>query len=153
MQHFPMRAGRRSDRSGPTSTHWFPQTGRTMMQIRAAGAPAARDAREAAMYRLYWSRNTGAFAPDLVLQLAGVPCERILVDRSVGEHRQPEYLRLNPMGEVPTLVLPDGTVLTESAAMLLHLVDAHPQAGLAPPPGSADRTRFDRWVLFTAVNL
>jgi glutathione S-transferase len=112
-----------------------------------------RDMREAAMYRLYWSRDTGAFAPDVVMHLAGVPCERILVDRSAGEHRQPDYLRLNPMGEVPTLVLPDGTVLTESAAMLLHLVDAFPQAGLAPPPGTADRARFDRWLLFTAVNL
>jgi len=105
------------------------------------------------MYRLYWNKDTGAFAPDIVLQLAGAPCERIRVDHKTGEHRDPDYLRLNPMGEIPTLVLPDGTVLTESAAMILHLVDAHPAAGLAPPPGSADRARFDRWLLFMAVNL
>lgn len=105
------------------------------------------------MYRLYWNRDTGAFAPDLVLRLAGAPCERIRIDHLAGEHRRPDYLRLNPMGEIPTLVLPNRTVLTESAAMLLHLVDAHPQAGLAPPPGTADRARFDRWLLFMAVNL
>jgi glutathione S-transferase len=105
------------------------------------------------MYRLYWNRDTGAFAPDIVLRLAGVPCERIRIDHKAGAHRDPDYLRLNPMGEIPTLVLPDGTVLTESAAMILHLVDAHPAAGLAPPPGRADRARFDRWLLFMAVNL
>ncbi|WP_051248069.1 glutathione S-transferase family protein [Inquilinus limosus] len=105
------------------------------------------------MYRLYWNKDTGAFAPDIVLRLAGAPCERIRIDHKAGEHRRPDYLRLNPMGEIPTLVLPDGTVLTESAAMILHLVDAHPGAGLAPPPGSADRARFDRWLVFMAVNL
>jgi glutathione S-transferase len=44
-------------------------------------------------------------------------------------------------------------VLTESAAMILHLVDAYPGAGLAPPPGSSDRARYDPWLLFLAVNL
>lgn len=105
------------------------------------------------MYKLYWNRDTGAFAPDMVLRLAGAPCERIRIDHKAGDHRRPDYLHLNPMGEIPTLVLPDGTVLTESAAMILHLVDAFPAAGLAPTPGSADRARFDRWLLFMAVNL
>jgi glutathione S-transferase len=105
------------------------------------------------MYRLYWARNTGAFAPEAVMTLAGVPFERVAVDVEAGEHRGEAYRRLNPMGQVPLLVLPDGQAMTESAAMLLHLVDRFPQAGLAPAPGSSERAAFDRWLLFMAVNL
>jgi len=105
------------------------------------------------MYRLYWARNTGAFAPEAVMTLAGVPFERVAVDVDGSEHHGAAYRRLNPMGQVPLLVLPDGQAMTESAAMLLHLVDRFPQAGLAPAPGSSERAAFDRWLLFMAVNL
>lgn len=105
------------------------------------------------MYKLYWAPSTGAFAPDVVLRLAGAPYERIAVDYDGGEQRREAYLRLNPMGQVPYLVLPDGRGISESAAMVLHLVDAFPAAGLAPPPGTADRAVFDRWLLFMAVNV
>ena len=43
--------------------------------------------------------------------------------------------------------------MTEGAAMLLHIADAHPQAHLAPPPGSSDRAQHDRWLFFLAVNI
>lgn len=105
------------------------------------------------MYKLYWARNTGAFAPEAVMTLAGVPFERVPVDTDAGEHHSAAYRRLNPMGQVPLLVLPDGRAITESAAMLLHLVDRFPEAGLAPAPGSGERAVFDRWLLFMAVNL
>jgi glutathione S-transferase len=105
------------------------------------------------MYKLYWARNTGAFAPEAVMTLAGVPFERVAVDVDAGEHHGEAYHRLNPMGQVPLLVLPDGQAMTESAAMLLYLVDRFPQAGLAPAPGSPARATFDRWLLFMAVNL
>jgi glutathione S-transferase len=105
------------------------------------------------MYKLYWAPNTGALAPDVVMTLAGVPVERIGVDMDAGEHRGERYLRLNPMGQVPFLVLPDGQGISESAAMVLHLVDAFPAAGLAPAPGAPARAVFDRWLLFLAVNV
>ena len=88
------------------------------------------------MYRLYWARNTGAFAPEAAMTLAGVPFERLAVDTDAGEHQGEAYRRLNPMGQVPLLILPDGTAMTESAAMLLHLADRFPEAGLAPAPGT-----------------
>lgn len=60
-----------------------------------------------------------------------------------------ERLRsLNPLLQVPTLVLPDGRVMTESAAMILHLAERFPAAGLAPPPDAAERPEFLRWVMF-----
>lgn len=49
---------------------------------------------------------------------------------------------LNPLREVPVLILPDGTAMTESGAMILHLAEAAPDSGLAPPPDAPDRTAF-----------
>lgn len=65
--------------------------------------------------------------------------------------------RLNPLGQVPVLILPDGPdgpdgpggeVMTESAAMILHLADRFPGSGLAPPADAPDRPRFLRWLVF-----
>jgi glutathione S-transferase len=61
--------------------------------------------------------------------------------------KTPEYLALNPMGKVPTLVHGD-TVVTETPAILAYLADAFPQAGLAPPP--AERGAYYRWLFFAA---
>lgn len=105
------------------------------------------------MYRLYWFRATGAFAPDCLLAEAGAACERIEIDTGAGGHRDPEYLRLNPRGQIPTLVLPDCTVMTETSAICLHLCDVFAEAGLLPPAASRERARCLRWMLFAAVDL
>jgi len=105
------------------------------------------------MYKLYWAPDTGAFAPEVVLTLAKAPFEKALVDREAKEQQGEAYLKLNPMGQIPLLILPDGRVMTESAAMVLHLVDCFPEAALAPPPGSSERAVFDRWLVFMAVNV
>lgn len=105
------------------------------------------------MYRIYWRRNTGAFAPQVVLEQAGVPYELVLVDTEKGEHKQPAYLKINPQGRVPALVLPDGGIMTESAAMVLYLADRHGSGRLAPGPDDPDRPRFLRWLFFMASNL
>lgn len=59
------------------------------------------------------------------------------------------YRALNPMGKVPTLVHGD-TVVTEVAAICCYLADAFPEAKLAPPPGSAARGSYFRWMFFSA---
>ncbi|MEX2629100.1 MAG: glutathione S-transferase family protein [Tistlia sp.] len=105
------------------------------------------------MYRLYWAKGTGAFAPNAVLAEAGAPFERVEVDKAAGRHREHGYLGLNPRGQLPTLVLPDGTLVTESLAIVLQLCDALPEAGLLPAPGSAERGRCLRWMAFGAVDL
>ncbi|ACG77359.1 glutathione S-transferase [Phenylobacterium zucineum HLK1] len=66
-----------------------------------------------------------------------------------GENKSPEYLAVNPMGKVPTIVH-GGTVVTECAAICAYLADAFPQAGLAPPHGSRLRGPYYRWLFFGA---
>ena len=56
--------------------------------------------------------------------------------------------KLNPLGQVPTLILPNGDVMTESAAMLLYLSERVPAAKLAPTIRDRDRTQFLRWLVF-----
>ncbi len=105
------------------------------------------------MYRLYWAPSTGAFAPDVVLTLTGAPFERQRVDYDNKEQQGETFRSLNPLGQIPVLQLPDGAAITESAAMVLHLVESFPEAGLAPPAGSAERAVFHRWLVFLAVNV
>jgi glutathione S-transferase len=80
--------------------------------------------------RLYWRPGTSALAPHAALAEIGVAYELIRIERETAQ-TDPNYLALNPLGVVPTLV--DGaTVVTESAAILLYLADRHPEANLVP---------------------
>ncbi|KQO52555.1 glutathione S-transferase family protein [Methylobacterium sp. Leaf85] len=63
--------------------------------------------------------------------------------------KQPAYLGINPMGKVPALRHGE-SVVTECAAILAYLADAFPDAGLAPPSGSAERGAYYRWLFFAA---
>lgn len=105
------------------------------------------------MYTLYWRYDSGAYAPNVALELCGAPFKRIHVDSRKGETRTPDYLALNPLAQIPTLVLDDGTVLTETVAMLLHLAEAFPDARLAPAAGTAERLPFLRWLMFLATSV
>ncbi len=103
------------------------------------------------MYRLYWAAGTGVIAPEVMLEEAGAAFERVAVDLDVGEHREPAFLAINPAGEVPALQLPDGTVMTESAAMVLLLGERYPQTGLVPQADNPERPLFLRWLLYMAA--
>lgn len=105
------------------------------------------------MYGLYWNRGSGAFTVEALLCEIGLPYERIAVDLRAGAQREADYLRLNPRGQVPALRLPDGSIMTETAAMALQLCETHPQAGLLPAPGTAARAQALRWLFFAAANL
>jgi glutathione S-transferase len=105
------------------------------------------------MYTLYWSTDSGAFVVQAVLEELGQPYRREVLETAKGDHRRPEFLALNPMAQVPVLRLPDGTVITESGAMVVHLSDAHPEAGLLPPPGTTPRAVAYRWLFWLATGL
>lgn len=66
-----------------------------------------------------------------------------------GAHKSPEFLAINPMGKVPTIVH-GGTVVTECAAICAYLADVFPEKGLAPPHGSRLRGPYYRWLFFGA---
>jgi glutathione S-transferase len=104
------------------------------------------------MIQLHYSPSTASMVPHIVLVEIGQPYERVLVDRSVRAHKSAEYLQLNPNGLIP--VLTDGDlVLYETAAIVLHLCDTHPQARLAPLLGTAQRAHFYKWLAWLTNTL
>ena len=105
------------------------------------------------MYTLHWSPNTGSFAPHAALAEAGADYRLVEVDLYAKEHHNPEFLALNPRAQVPVLNLPDGTVMTESVAMMMHIADCHPESSLLPPVGTSARARAYRWLVFGSVSI
>ena len=104
------------------------------------------------MIQLHYAPGNASMTPHLLLEELGVPFELKLVDRANNAHKSPEYLKLNPNGLIPVLV--DGDlVLYETAAIVLHLVDTHPEAGLAPPIGTAERAHFYKWLVWLSASL
>jgi glutathione S-transferase len=102
--------------------------------------------------KLHYYPATAAMVPHILLEELGVPYERVFIDRAKGEHKRPQYLRLNPNGTLP--VLTDGDfVLYETAAIVLHLCDAHPLARLAPAAGTPERSHFHQWLAWLTNTL
>jgi len=85
--------------------------------------------------------------------IAGIPVDYEEVDYSDDSPTRPRLLQFNPLGQVPTLVLPDGSVMTESLAMLHYVDDLAPRAGLIPPKGDPLRPVFYRWAVFIIAAL
>ncbi|MFO1142211.1 MAG: glutathione S-transferase family protein [Amaricoccus sp.] len=81
-----------------------------------------------------------------MLEEVGQPYRTVFLDFATSA-KAPEYLALNPMGKVPTIVH-GATVVTEAAAVCAYLADAFPEAGLAPEP--AKRGAYYRWMFFAA---
>jgi glutathione S-transferase len=104
------------------------------------------------MYKLFYSPGSAAMAPHAALEEIGAPHQLVLVSIEKKQHRRPEYLKLNPKGRVPVLV--DGDfVLSESAAILMHLADRHPEAQLAPALGTRERARWYQWLFYLSNTL
>jgi len=99
------------------------------------------------VYTLHYSPGTASMVVHLALLEIGAPHRLEKVDFANDEQRSPEYLRLNPRGQVPTLVI-DGKPYFESAALLMILAERHPEARLAPPPGSPLRADWYQWIAF-----
>ncbi len=83
-----------------------------------------------------------------MLEETGLPYEEVILDYGT-TMKAPEYLAINPMGKVPALRHGD-SVVTENAAICLHLAEQVPDQHLLPPPGSPARGECYRWVLFAA---
>jgi glutathione S-transferase len=77
--------------------------------------------------------------------VSGVAFEPRFISLRAGDHKKPDYLALNPKGEVPALQLPDGTVVTELPAIIQWFADAAPDSGLMPASGTA-RIKAVEWV-------
>ncbi|WIT13467.1 glutathione S-transferase N-terminal domain-containing protein [Paucibacter sediminis] len=104
------------------------------------------------IYTLFGTQGSGSAAVEAALLLAG--CEHRLVQASSwgeADAAQDELRRHNPLLQIPTLLLPDGSVLTESAAILMHLGLLHPGSGLLPAETMA-RAQALRGLVFIAAN-
>lgn len=82
-----------------------------------------------------------------MLEEVGAPYRIVPIDFERGDNRTPEFLAINPMGKLPTIVH-KGIVVTETPAIIAYLADTYPQAGLAPPPGDPARGTYFRWLFF-----
>jgi glutathione S-transferase len=103
------------------------------------------------MYKLYGRQGSGSFAVQVALEEIGARYEQTWFSR---EPQDVARLReLNPTGKVPALALPDGTLMFESAAMLMHLASTHPQSHLSPVPGTSGHAVFLQWMVFLSANV
>src|SRR6185503_20596621 len=93
-----------------------------------------------------WAPGSAAMAPHGALEESGAKYELKLVNTDEGAHRDPAYLKLNPNGKVPTLVVDGQFVMFESAAITMFIADRHPAAKLAPAPDEMARGHFCQWL-------
>lgn len=105
-----------------------------------------------AMYELYWEVGTVAMAPHIALEEVGAPYELHHIDTEKDAQQEASFLALNPAGLVPVLVH-DGLVVTESAAITQYIATRHPEAGLLPEPGSPAFAETLRWLVFAVTTL
>lgn len=94
--------------------------------------------------------GSGSAACEAVLTLAGAAFDVVDMDKTPDGGAPPELLAVNPLGQVPVLVLSDGRTMTESAAICLLIADKYPEAGLAPAPDAPERADYLRWMLYLA---
>lgn len=105
------------------------------------------------MLKLYYSKGACSLAPHIVLQALQLPHELKLIDPRKGDDQTPEFLAINPMGQVPVLITDDEEIITEVSAILQYLADLKPELKLAPQPGTRGRVRLQEWLNFIATEL
>jgi len=103
------------------------------------------------MYTLYGKKGSGSASTQAALEIVGAPYRIVETASWEPNAAFAELLQVNPLGQIPTLVLPDGSVLSESAAILIHLGGVHPASGLLPRDESA-RAQAIRGLVFIAAN-
>ncbi len=104
-------------------------------------------------YTLYGKAGFGSVCVEAALELVGADYEFVDVDPLGDTAEQRRVRAVNPVGQVPTLILPDDSVMTESAAILIWLGDRHCDAGLAPAIDAPERAEYLRWILFLASSI
>jgi glutathione S-transferase len=100
------------------------------------------------MLKLYGGARSRASIVQWYLEELGIPYEFILLDLQAGEHRQPEYLAINPIGKVPAIV--DGDFqLWESGAILFYLAQKYGNL----PSSLEEQAKINQWILFGNATL
>ena len=99
---------------------------------------------------IYGAAGTGSVPVEAALTLIGRPYAVIELDTPVATWRD-RLVSINPMAQVPALILPDGQLMTESAAILIWLAEIHPDARLSPLAADPARPAFLRWMAYVSA--
>jgi glutathione S-transferase len=104
--------------------------------------------------KLYFSPGACSLSPHIVLREAGLPFDLEQVDLRAKKTRNgSDFLQINPKGQVPTLALDDGDILTEGPAIVQYIADKAPGSKLAPAAGSKERYHLQEWLNFVTAEL
>lgn len=104
--------------------------------------------------KLYYKPGACSLAPHIVLREAGLPFDLVKVDLATKTLADgSDFLAVNPKGQVPTLELDEGGVLTEGAIVMQYIADRAPNSGLIPAAGGIARYRVQEWLSFVSSEL
>lgn len=104
--------------------------------------------------KLYYLPGACSLSPHIALREAGIPVELDKVDRATRKTESgKDYLTVNPLGYVPAVETPDGTVLRESSIIVQYIADQKPASKLAPPAGTPERYKLQQWLNFISTEL
>jgi glutathione S-transferase len=99
------------------------------------------------LFKLYYYPNNASLAPHFLLHHVQADYELLLVDKKTNSQKSSDYLKLNPAGRIPTLVV-DGQPIFESPAICIHICELHPEYELIPSVGDPKRPLFFQWLAF-----
>jgi len=98
------------------------------------------------VFTLYGAAGSGSAPVEATLRLIRLDYRVVEAPTWEGEAERDKVAAVNPMRQIPVLVTPGGEVITESAAILIWLADAHPHARLSPGLDDPRRAQFLRWM-------
>jgi GST-like protein len=102
---------------------------------------------------VYGAKGSGSVPIEAALTLLGRLYEVVEARTWESDEQRARVEAVNPMRQVPALVLPSGEVMTESSAILMWLAEQHPDGRLAPPPGDPMRAAYLRWMSFISASI
>lgn len=103
-------------------------------------------------YQLISAPGTAGLVPHILLQMSGAPYVLTMLDLRAGDQKKADYLKLNPNGRVPTLILPDKTPIFEAAAITMVLARRFPRLEMQPEQ-ETQRALYDQWLVFLTNSL
>ena len=104
------------------------------------------------MYSLFYYPRNASWAPHMLLAEMQLDYELVLVDRKTEAQKNPEYLKLNPTGRIPTLIV-DNQPIYESAAICLFLAERYSDKSLIPGANTIERAKFYQWLFYLNASL
>lgn len=104
----------------------------------------------AQQFALYGAAASGSVAVEAALTLLNIPFKLIEGATWASETARERVGEQNAMRQIPTIVMPSGEILTESAGILVYLADAYPEARLSPGLDEPARRQFLRWMFFVS---